>query len=228
MKLALIGYGRMGKAIEKIALNSQHKFLLKTKNCPTFKEFKNVEVAIEFSQPEDSGANIKICLEEKISVVSGTTGWLFNMEKIKNICLRNSGTFLNASNFSLIVNIFFEISRKIAKLINTYKNEYEVEIEEIHHRNKKDMPSGTAIRLVEDIAKQWVLVETKNKLSIFSKRVKKIAGIHTVKYQSIIETICLKHTALNRKGFALGAVRSAEWINYKKGIFTMKDVLGIY
>lgn len=228
MKLALIGYGRMGKAIEKIAFNRQHKLLLKTKNCPTYKSFKNVEVAIEFSQPEYAVANIKICLYENISVISGTTGWLFSMEQIKKICLRNSGTFLYASNFSLGVNLFFEISRKFAKLIKTYKKEYEVEIEEIHHLNKKDIPSETAIRLAEGIAKQWVLGEKKNNISIFSKRFKKIAGIHIVKYQSIIETIIFKHTAHNRKGFALGAVIAAEWINYKKGIFTMKDVLGIY
>lgn len=228
MKLALLGYGRMGKAIEKIAFNRKQKFLLKTKNCPTYKEFKNVEVALEFSQPESAGANIKICLEENISVISGTTGWLKNLEQIKNICFKNSGTFLYASNFCLGVNLFFEISRKFAKLINPYKKEYEVEIEEIHHIKKKDIPSGTSTRLAEGIAKQWVLGEKKNKLSMISKRFKNIAGIHLVKYQSIIETIIFKHTALNRKGFALGAVLAAEWINYKKGIFTMKDILCIY
>jgi len=220
MKLALIGYGRMGKAIEKIALNRQHNFLLKTKNCPIYKELKNVEVAIEFSQPESAFANIKICLEENISVISGTTGWLFKMEQIKNICLRNSGTFLYASNFSIGVNLFFEISRKFAKLINPYKKEYEVEIEEIHHVNKKDSPSGTAIRLAEGIA---ILGK---KLSIISKRFKNIAGIHIVKYQSDIENIIFKHTTINREGFALGAVIAAEWICYKKGIFTMKDIVG--
>lgn len=225
MKLALIGYGRMGKAIEIIALNRQHKFLLKTKNCPIYKEFKNVEVAIEFSQPESAFENIKLCLEENISVISGTTGWLFNIEPIKIICLINSGTFLYASNFSLGVNLFSEINRKFAKLINPYKKEYEVEIEEIHHVNKKDIPSGTAIRLAEGIAKQWVLGD---KLSIISKRFKNIAGIHSVKYKSIIETIIFKHTALNRKGFAIGAIIAAEYINNKKGFFTMKDVLGIY
>lgn len=225
MKLALIGYGRMGKAIEIIALNRQHKLLLKTKNYPIYKEFKNVEVAIEFSQPESAFANIKLCLEENISVISGTTGWLFNIESIKNICLRNSGTFLYASNFSLGVNLFCEISKKFALLINPYKKEYEVEIEEIHHVNKKDIPSGTAIRLAEGIAKQWVLGD---KLSIFSKRFKNIAGIHSVKYKSMIETIIFKHTALNKKGFALGAIIAAEYIKYKIGFFTMKNVIGIY
>lgn len=225
MKLALIGYGRMGKAIEKIALNRQYKFLLKTKNCPIYKEFKNVEVAIEFSLPESAFANIKNCLEENITVISGTTGWLFNIELIKNICLRNSGTFLYASNFSLGVNLFFEISRKFAKLINPYKKGYEVEIEEIHHVNKKDIPSGTAIRLAEGIAKQLVQID---KLSIISKRFKNVAGIHSVKYQSIIETIIFKHTALNRKGFALGVICATECINYKKGILSMKDLLRRY
>lgn len=168
MNIALIGYGRMGKAIEKIAINRQHNILLKTKKCPTYKELKNVEVAIEFSHPESAFANIKICLENNISVISGTTGWLSKMEKIKNICLKNEGTFLYASNFSIGVNLFFEISRKFAKLIKPYKKEYEVEIEEIHHVNKKDAPSGTAIILAkflikEGIAKQWVLGEKKNK-----------------------------------------------------------------
>lgn len=167
MKLALIGFGRMGKAIEKIALKRQHNILLKSKYCPTYKDIKNVEVAIEFSQPESAYANIKFCLEENISVISGTTGWFFNMEEIKKICLRNSGTFLYASNFSIGVNLFIEISRKFAKLINYYKKEYEVEIEEIHHVYKKDIPSGTAIKLAkslisEGIAKKWVLGEKKN------------------------------------------------------------------
>jgi 4-hydroxy-tetrahydrodipicolinate reductase len=235
MKLALIGYGKMGKAIENIALNRQHNILLKTKNCPTYKELKNVEIAIEFSQPEFAVANIKKCLEQKISVVSGTTGWLFktSIEEIKNFCLKNSGTFLYASNFSIGVNLFFEINRKFAKLINPYKKEYEVEIEEIHHLNKKDTPSGTAIRLAkflikEGIAKQWVLKKKKQKqLLINSKRFKNIPGIHIIKYQSVIENIIFKHTALSRKGFAIGVVSAAEWISYKKGIFSMKDVLGI-
>lgn len=237
MKLALIGYGKMGKAIEKIAFNRQHNILLKTKNCPTYKELKNVEIAIEFSQPETAVANIKKCFKENISVISGTTGWFFNasMEEIKNLCLKNSGTFLYASNFSIGVNLFFEISRKFAKLINPYKKEYEVEIEEIHHSNKKDLPSGTAIKLAkflikEGIAKQWVLVEKKRReqLLINSKRFKKIPGIHIVKYQSIIETIIFKHATLNREGFAIGVIIAAEWISYKKGIFSMKNVLGIY
>lgn len=234
MKLALIGYGKMGKAIENIALKRQHIFLLKTKNFPTYKELKNVEIAIEFSQPEFAFANIKICLEKNISVISGTTGWLFKMEEIKNICLINSGTFLYASNFSIGVNLFFEISKKFAQLINPYKKEYEIEIEEIHHIYKKDIPSGTAIRLAkilikEGIAKQWVLGEKKiqEQLLITSKRLKKIPGLHIVKFQSVIEKIIFKHTALNREGFALGVVIAAEWINYKKGIFSMKDVLGI-
>lgn len=162
MKLALIGYGRMGKAIEKRALNRQHNILLKSLYCPTYKELKNIEIAIEFSRPEFAFANIQICLEENISVISGTTGWLFKMEVIKNFCLRNSGTILYASNFSIGVNLFIEISRKFANLINSYKKEYEVEIEEIHHVNKKDAPSGTAIRLAkslikEGIAKKWVM-----------------------------------------------------------------------
>lgn len=234
MKLALIGYGKMGRAIEKIALNRQHNILLKTKNCPTYKELKNIEIAIEFSQPEFAFANIKICLEENISVISGTTGWLLKMEEIKNLCLKNSGTFLYASNFSIGVNLFFEINRKFAKLINPYKKEYEVEIEEIHHINKKDSPSGTAIRLAkflikEGIAKQWVLRKKKiqDQLLIISKRFKNIPGIHLIKYQSVIEKIIFKHTALKREGFAIGVIIAAEWIGYKKGFFSMKNVLGI-
>jgi len=233
MNLALIGYGRMGKTIERIALNRKHNILLKSKYCPTYKDLKNVEVAIEFSQPEFAFANIKISLEENVSVISGTTGWLFKMEEIKTICLRNSGTFLYASNFSIGVNLFIAINRKFAELINSYKEEYEVEIEEIHHVNKKDIPSGTAISLAkslikEGIAKKWVLVKKNQyQLLINSKRFKNIPGIHVVKYQSFIESMIFKHTAFNREGFALGAVIVAEWISYKKGIFTMKDILEI-
>lgn len=231
MKLALIGYGRMGKSIEKLAFNRKHSILLKTKNYPTYKELKNVEVAIEFSQPKSAFTNIKICLENNISVVSGTTGWLVYLEQIKNICLKKSGTFLYASNFSIGVNFFFEINKKFAKLIKKYKKEYEVEIEEIHHVNKKDSPSGTAISLAkllikEGIAKQWVFKKKlENHLLINSKRFKNIPGLHIVKYQSVIDLIIFKHTALNREGFALGAVIAAEWINYKKGIYNMKHVL---
>lgn len=233
MKLALIGFGKMGKAIEKIALNRQHNILLKSLYCPTYKDLKNIDVAIEFSQPKSAFANITICLEENISVIFGTTGWLFKIEVIKNICLRNSGALLYASNFSIGVNLFIEISRKFANLINSYKKEYEVEIEEIHHVNKKDAPSGTAIRIAkslikEGIAKKWVMGKKKpSHLLINSKRFKNIPGIHVVKYQSIIEQIIFKHTALTRESFALGAVIAAEWISYKKGIFSMNDVLEI-
>lgn len=227
MKLALIGYGRMGKAIEKIAFKRQYNILLKTKNYPSYKEIKNVEIAIEFSQPESAFTNIKICLEENISVISGTTGWLFRMEKIKNICLKRSGTFLYASNFSIGVNLFFEINRKFAKLINNYKEGYEVEIEEIHHANKKDIPSGTALRIAKGISKQLFFSEKSEQLIIVSKRVKKITGIHIVKYQSIIENIIFKHTALTLEGFAIGAIIATEWILYKRGIFSMKNVLDI-
>lgn len=233
MKLALIGYGRMGKAIEKIALNRQHNIFLISMHCPIYKELKNIDVAIEFSQPKSAFANIKICLEESISVIFGTTGWLFNMEVIKNICFRNSGTLLYASNFSIGVNLFIEISRKFANLINYYKKEYEVEIEEIHHLSKKDAPSGTAIRLAkslikEGIAKKWVMGKKKPyHLLISSIRFKKLSGVHIVKYQSIMENIIFKHIAINRESFALGAIIAAEWISYKKGIFSMKDVLEI-
>lgn len=227
MKLALIGYGRMGKTIEKIALNRQYNILFKTKNCPSYKEIKNVEIAIEFSQPESAETNIKICLEENISVISGTTGWLFKMQKIKNLCLIKSGTFLYASNFSIGVNLFFEISRKFARLINHHKDGYEVEIEEIHHVNKKDAPSGTAIRIAKGISKQWVLGEKKEQFSIISKRFKNIVGIHIVKYQSVIENIIFKHIALTIEGFAIGVIIATEWILYKRGVFSMKDVIGI-
>lgn len=226
MKIALIGYGRMGKAIEKIAFYRHYNILLKTKNCPSYKEIKNVEIAIEFSQPESAFTNIKICLEENIYVVSGTTGWLFKIEEIKNICLIRSGTFFYASNFSIGINLFFEISRKFAKLINQYKEEYEVEIEEIHHLNKKDTPSGTALRLAKGISKQWVFKKKKT-LTIVSKRFKNIAGIHFVKYISDIENIIFKHTSHTVKGFAIGVIIATEWIFYKNGIFSMKDVLNL-
>ncbi|WP_185861348.1 4-hydroxy-tetrahydrodipicolinate reductase [Blattabacterium cuenoti] len=236
MNIAIIGYGKMGKSVEKIAQIRNHKISLCHDETPSINLLKNSnsDVAIEFSQPHSAFNNIKICIENNIPIVSGTTGWLKKFEIIKEICKEKNGSFLYASNFSIGMNIFFEINKKLSKLLHLYSRDYEVTIEEIHHKEKIDIPSGTAISLAKDIVnnkmkKTWSLYEkkTKNQILILSKRFNNIPGIHIVKYESKIEEIKIKHKAHNREGFALGAVIAAEWIQNKKGIFSMKEVLGI-
>ncbi len=232
MKIALLGYGRMGKEIEKIALQRGHEIVLKVSGNSDY-DIKSADVAIDFSIPDAAFENISHCIHNNVPVISGTTGWLDRYQEIKELCLAERGAFIYASNFSLGVNIFFELNKQLAKLMNTVEG-YRTTIEEIHHTKKLDAPSGTAITLAEGIIedskkRSWELdgeVSDKN-IPIKAKRIPEVPGTHTILYDSDIDSIEIKHTAHNRKGFALGAVVAAEWIQHKKGVFTMKDVLNI-
>lgn len=233
MKIALVGYGKMGKIIEEIAQKRGHEIVARLKETPTAENLNNPDVVIEFSVPEAAFSNIKACLENKIPVISGTTGWLEKRAEIDSIALENGTAFLYGSNFSLGVNLFFALNEKLADLMKNV-DEYNVQLEEIHHIHKKDAPSGTAISIAEGIFKHnqkfdaWKLEETKdNQLGIFAIREDEVPGTHSVFYTSEVDEIEIKHTAFNRNGFALGAVVAAEFIKDKQGIFTMNDVLGL-
>lgn len=237
MKIALLGYGKMGHAIEEIAVKKGHEIVLKINDenlgSLTKPNIQKADVAIEFTNPQSAAENILFCLDENVAVVCGTTGWLGQLKKVEEKCSEVNGSFLYASNFSVGVNIFFELNKKLASLLKAHPA-YDVAIEEIHHTQKKDAPSGTAITLAEQIIqvsenkKHWINDESKNEneLSIISKRIDETPGTHSVKYTSSIDDIEIIHTAHNRKGFAEGAVLAAEFIFNKKGIFSMKDVLG--
>lgn len=236
MKIALIGYGKMGKAIEKIAINRGHEITTKITSQNTEQinsnEFKQANVAIEFSNPESALENILHCLNNKIPVVVGTTGWLEKIEDIRLSSLNNNTPVFYASNFSIGMNITFALNEKLAKWMNEL-GEYDVNIEETHHIHKLDSPSGTAISLAEGIIKnldrkdKWGLNDTNesNNLKLASLREGEVPGTHIIEYKSNIDRIELKHEAFNRSGFALGAVKVAEWIPEKKGVLNMKDYL---
>ncbi|GGG54935.1 4-hydroxy-tetrahydrodipicolinate reductase [Epilithonimonas arachidiradicis] len=232
MKIALVGYGKMGKIIDEISQNRGHNVVARLRETPTSENLNVADVAIEFSNPEAAFENIKICLENHIPVICGTTGWLDKKPEIEKLALENNISFLYGSNFSLGVNLFFALNENLAKLMSK-TNEYSVQLEEIHHIHKKDAPSGTAISIAEGIIENskyeaWKLDETKDKeLGIFAIRENEVPGTHSVFYRSEVDEIEIKHTAYNRNGFALGAVIAAEWIVDKKGIFSMKDVLGL-
>jgi len=233
MKIALVGYGKMGKIIEEIAQKRGHEIVARLKETPTAENLNNPDVVIEFSIPEAAYSNIKACLENNIPVICGTTGWLEKRAEIDRIALDNGTAFLYGSNFSLGVNLFFALNEKLADLMKNV-DEYNVQLEEIHHIHKKDAPSGTAISIAEGIFKNnpkfdaWKLEETQgNQLGIFAIREDEVPGTHSVYYRSEVDEIEIKHTAFNRNGFALGAVVAAEFIKDKKGIFTMNDVLGL-
>jgi len=238
MRIALIGYGKMGKAIEEIAVNRGHEIVLKIDeyNLSDFSK-KNIaaaNVAIEFTGPHSAYDNVKRALEFDIPLVCGSTGWLEKLNEIKKLCTDRKGSFIYASNFSVGVNIFFEINKKLAALMILQKD-YEVQITEVHHTQKKDAPSGTAITIAEQILenlkrkKTWVNYISDNieDLEIISERIDPAPGIHKVKYSSAVDDIEIIHTAHSRQGFALGAVLAAEFIQDKKGIFSMKDVLSL-
>lgn len=239
MNIALIGYGKMGREIEAIALERNHSIVLKITSANrdelTPVNLQKADAAIEFTTPEAAAGNILFCLENNIPVVSGSTGWYERRSEIEAICKKNNGALLTASNFSIGVNIFFEINKLLARLMNRQPG-YEMSMTEIHHTAKKDAPSGTAITLAEHILeavgrkKKWVNEKTMTpeELSILSERIDPAAGTHIVTYNSLADSIEIKHTAHNRSGFALGAVLAAEYIHHKKGIFTMHDVLGLY
>jgi 4-hydroxy-tetrahydrodipicolinate reductase len=236
MKIALIGYGKMGKAIEEIALQKGHEIVLKIsdQNLEDFtkENLQQCNVAIEFTNPESAIANMRMCIDAGVPVVCGSTGWVGHEGDIKNYCMEKNGTLLYASNFSIGVNIFFEVNKKLATLMASQK-EYEVSVEEIHHTQKKDTPSGTAISLVQQIISErsdkdtWVLGDTTNanEISIISKRIDPAPGTHYVKYTSEVDDIEIIHTAHSRKGFAMGAVAAAAFLQDKKGIYSMADVL---
>ncbi len=238
MKIALIGYGKMGKAIEEIALQRGHEIVLKVgiENLEdnTIDNIRKADVAIEFTGPESAFENVVRCVEAGVPVVCGSTGWLARYEEAKNYCLTHKSALLYASNFSVGVNIFFALNQRLAELMAPHK-EYDVSLTEVHHTQKKDAPSGTAITLAEQILdrntmkKQWVNQQTTHpeNLSIISERIDPAPGTHIITYTSAIDDIEIKHTAHNRTGFATGAVLAAEFLHDKKGIYTMSDVLGI-
>lgn len=230
MKIALLGYGKMGKTIEKIALERGHEVVLKISENIEDNDLSIADVAIDFSIPAAALNNIITCCRNRLPVISGTTGWLKDYDTAVKVCREENAAFLYASNFSIGVNLFFELNKNLAKLIDPFQ-EYSVEIEEIHHTQKLDAPSGTAISLAEQIISNsrynaWQLDSTaENEIPIIAKRVDDVPGTHSVTYTSRVDTIEIKHTAHSREGFALGAVIAAEWIKDKKGVFTMKDVL---
>ncbi|WP_299665147.1 4-hydroxy-tetrahydrodipicolinate reductase [uncultured Polaribacter sp.] len=232
MKIALLGYGRMGKEIEKIAISRGHEIVIK-KEVDDIIDINVAEVAIDFSVPNAAFDNISNCLKHRIPVISGTTGWLDKYDDAVALCKEEKGAFIYASNFSLGVNIFFELNKQLAKMMRNLED-YNISMEEIHHTKKLDAPSGTAITLAEGIIansakEKWELSKTSSEenIPIVVKRIPEVPGTHTVWYASEVDTIEIKHTAHNRKGFALGAVVAAEWIVGKTGVFNMKDVLNL-
>jgi 4-hydroxy-tetrahydrodipicolinate reductase len=220
----------MGKVIERIAKERGHEIILKKEEHNTYEGLSNADVAIDFSVPNAAVLNITNCLNENVPVISGTTGWLDHYEQMVSLCNEKKGAFISSSNFSLGVNIFFEINEYLAKMMAKLDN-YNIKMEEIHHTQKLDAPSGTAISLAKGIInnseyKSWTLEEpTADQILIEAKRIGTVPGTHTVTYSSDVDSIEIKHTAHNREGFALGAVIAAEWIIGKQGVFTMKDVL---
>ncbi len=236
MKIALIGYGKMGKAIEQIALKRGHEVVLKISRSNftdlTREHLVLADVAIEFTNPESALDNVMTCMEAGVPVICGTTGWNERLYLAKEKCVVTNSAFLQTSNFSIGVNIFFEINKQLASLMNDWP-EYEVTIEETHHTAKKDAPSGTAITIAEQVIdnlkrkKHWTLDATlrEDLIPVIAHRTGDVPGTHNVKYSSAIDDIEIIHTAHSRDGFALGAVLAAEFIRHRKGIFTMQDVL---
>jgi 4-hydroxy-tetrahydrodipicolinate reductase len=237
MKIALIGYGKMGKEIEQIAQERGHEITVKAGREQLKKQdlpgLQQADAAIEFSVPESAYANVLRCFDADVPVVCGTTGWLEQMEIVKTLSLHSGKAFFYASNYSIGVNIFFQMNRYLARMMEKYDS-YNPSLEEIHHIHKKDSPSGTGITLAEDLLREisrkhhWKegLGTDPSVLEIISKREGEVPGTHRVKYSSVIDDIEISHVAHNRKGFALGAVLAAEWIQGKKGVFGMNDMLG--
>ncbi len=235
MKIALFGYGKMGKEIEQIALKRGHEIVLKIRENEKY-DISKADIGIDFSVPNAALHNIISCFKNNIPVISGTTGWLDDFDKALTVCKENKGSFIYASNFSIGVNLFFELNKSLAKMMNPHKD-YSLGVEEIHHTKKLDTPSGTAISIAEQIIKNssksdWELIENSvnqdsNSVPISAKRILDTPGTHKVSYKSEIDSIEIKHIANNRKGFALGAIIAAEWLIKKNGIYTMKDVLNI-
>lgn len=233
MKIALLGYGKMGKEIEKVALKRGHSIIIKA-DIDTVYDITDADVAIDFSVPTAAVKNITNCFKNNVPVISGTTGWLDKYNDVIEECNANKGAFIYASNFSLGVNIFFEINKYLAKMMSQLK-QYKVSIEEIHHTQKLDAPSGTAITLADGIIgnsdfEDWKLTEDNPKekeIPIVARRIDEVPGTHVITYESEVDRIDITHTAHNRHGFALGAVIAAEWIIGKTGVYTMNNVLNI-
>lgn len=238
MKIALVGYGKMGKAIEAIAIEKGHEIVLKIDLANQAdldaEHLEKADVAIEFTGPESAFGNIITCLNAGLPVVSGSTGWLDKLQEVEALVNEKQGTFLYASNFSIGVNIFFALNKRLAELMAPHP-EYDIRLKEIHHTQKKDAPSGTAISLAEQIIRQhpvkrqWVnrLSAAPAELGIISERTDPAPGTHIVRYDSEIDSIEISHTAHSRKGFASGAVLAAEYLVGKKGVYSMSDVLGL-
>lgn len=236
MKIALIGYGKMGHMIEEIALQRGHAIVLKIRSANrgelTAENLQKADVAIEFTTPESAFTNVRLCLDAGLPVISGSTGWNAQLDAARRRCAERNGSFLHASNFSIGVNIFFAVNKALARLMAGHP-EYTVSLTEIHHTQKKDAPSGTAVTLAEQVIAElphktsWVKEEASDpaQVPIHSQRTDPAPGTHHVKYSSPIDDIEIIHTAHSRQGFALGAVLAAEYIHNKKGIFTMSDVL---
>jgi 4-hydroxy-tetrahydrodipicolinate reductase len=242
MNIALIGYGKMGQIIERFAIERGHEIVLKigSKNLDelTVANLKKADVAIDFSLPDSAIKNIYTCFEANVPLIVGTTGWYGQLQEIKNECLLNNHTLLYGSNFSIGVNLFFHINEVLAKIMNNYPA-YDVQVEEIHHTQKLDSPSGTAMTIAEEIISkldrkaEWVneldgsvpaAIIKPEQLLIASERIENIPGTHTVVYSSEVDEIEIKHTAHNRAGFALGAVVAAEWLQNKQGFFNISDI----
>ncbi|MNK49376.1 4-hydroxy-tetrahydrodipicolinate reductase [compost metagenome] len=232
MKIALLGYGKMGKVIERIALERGHEIVLRKDEFNTYDGLSTADVAIDFSVPSAAVSNISASFNANVPVVSGTTGWLEHYDEMIALCNEKKGGFISSSNFSLGVNIFFGLNEYLAKIMKQFDS-YKVSMEEIHHIHKLDAPSGTAISLAQGVIQNsnyanWTLEDAKaNEIHIEAKRIGEVPGTHTVNYDSAIDSIEIKHTAHNREGFALGAVVAAEWLAGKQGIFSMKDVLNL-
>ena len=236
MKIAILGYGKMGQIIEKIAVERGHNISLKINqhniNELNIENLKKADIVIDFSTPKSAKTNIILSIDANKPIISGTTGWLDDYKEVKDYCIKNDGAFLYASNFSLGVNLFFELNKNLAKLMKKHQ-QYQINLNEIHHSEKLDLPSGTAISLAEqiisvsDIKNKWTLNSEKSdeELKIYAQRKGNITGTHSVNYKSETDSISIIHEAHSRNGFALGAIIAAEWIISKKGVFTMHDVL---
>lgn len=236
MRIALVGYGKMGHEIEDIAIERGHQvvMIVDRDNVSEFtkEKIQKADVVIEFSTPSTAVDNYKKCIDAGVPVVSGTTGWLEKRSEVETYCQDNNGGFFYASNFSLGVNLFFELNKKLASLMNKFK-EYDVDMEEIHHVHKLDAPSGTAITLAEGVIENierkisWKLDEISScdEMKIVAKRENEVPGTHSIRYSSDVDEINITHRAYSRKGFALGAVLAAEYMRGKLGLYGMKDLL---
>ena len=231
MKIALLGYGRMGKTIEKLAVERGHSVVKKIDQGDTY-DFADADVAIDFTVPDAAVDNISMALKSGVPVVSGTTGWLDRYPEMVALCKESNGAFIYASNFSVGVNIFFELNKKLAQMMKALDS-YNVSMTEVHHIHKLDAPSGTAITLAEGILEhsdktEWILDNEENgKITIKAEREGEVPGTHTIKYESQVDEVTIEHKAHNRNGFALGAIIAAEWLKDKTGVYSMKDVLNL-